>query len=79
MENNKTNQPLPPEENKLIPVVVVQDNDDHWYVIPKNLRVQFYELLEKAERDNDHIDFLEVFDDYMTGGDINNVQLYANV
>jgi hypothetical protein len=79
MENNKTNQPLPPEENKLIPVVAVQDGDSHWYVIPKNLRIEFFELEEKCNRSGNYKEFIEKFDGYMTGGDINEVQLYANV
>lgn len=59
-------------------VYVVQDNDCHWYVIPYDLKDEFFSELEKGEAD-EYESFCEKFDQYMTGGDINNVQLYAEL
>ena len=55
-------------------VVAVQDDDSHWYVIPKELEDKFHELLE-----SDEDEFIETFSEYMTGGDLNNIQLYAEI
>lgn len=51
---------------------VVQDEDGHWYVIPYKMKDEFDFLLESNEDD-----FIEVFDSYRTGGDLNLVELYG--
>ncbi len=64
--------------NKLKPVMVVQDESSDWFVIPKDLYFEF----RKDERNEDLVDsgqFDQKWGDYRTGGDINLVQLYAEV
>lgn len=63
----------------LQPVEVHQDNDGHWYVLPKEKVDRFHFLLEEAERTDDHNDFIDEFSEYMTGGSINLIQLYAEL
>lgn len=59
-------------------VKAIQDESGHWYVIPNDLVNDFY----KDELDESMIDSGE-FDDkwgnYMTGGDLNLTQLYAEI
>lgn len=59
-------------------VYVTQDGDSHWYVIPFERKNEFLIDLE-----NGHVDeyeyFCETWSEYMTGGDLNNVQLYAEL
>lgn len=54
------------------PVYVVTDSDGHWYVIPITLILEFYNI-------EDENLFIEKFGKYRTGGDINLVQLYAEL
>ncbi len=59
-------------------VKAVKDDSGHWYVIPNDL----YEELIKDEQNEDMIDsgkFDEKYGKYMTGGDLNLIQLYAEV
>jgi hypothetical protein len=58
-------------------VHATKDNDDHWYVIPVELIEEFDKLLDGGESTED--EFIEKFSDYMTGGDLNLVQLYAEI
>lgn len=58
--------------------MVVQDESSDWFVIPKDLYFEF----RKDERNEDLVDsgqFDQKWGDYRTGGDINLVQLYAEV
>lgn len=57
----------------LKPVVAVQDDNGHWYVIPRERRDEFYWELEMIEIFPDH------WNKYRTGGDLNLVQLYAEI
>jgi len=57
-------------------VYAVQDESGHWYVIPLETKDKFFNLLEKEE---DEDEFIEKFSRYMTGGDLNLVQLYAEL
>jgi predicted HAD superfamily Cof-like phosphohydrolase len=59
----------------LIPVQAVQDNDCHWYVVPQDQIDEFNRLLDGGETTEDR--FIELFSQYMTGGALNNTQLYA--
>jgi hypothetical protein len=79
-----------PGKNKVMnlrAVSVVRDDNAHWYVIPKELHEEFRSLLEKSTdtslKDDEMYDaqnkFIEKFSQYMTGGDLNNVQLYAEI
>lgn len=64
-----------------------QDDSGHWYVIPDDLDDKWTELndimddgeegqiaFEEAESE-----FILTFSKYMTGSDLNNVQLYADI
>lgn len=58
-------------------VLALKDDSGHWYVIPAKMREEFFSLLEGGEKTED--DFIEKFSDYMTGGDLNLVELYAEI
>jgi hypothetical protein len=62
-------------------VIAIQDESSHWYVIPTGMRDEFRRLEELAcDDDNDALDeFIDKFNKYRTGGDVNNVQLYAEI
>lgn len=68
-------------------VTALQDESGAWYVIPKELHSDFRDTLDKALDQNNDEDvrayyegkFLNEFSQYRTGGDLNNVQLYAEV
>lgn len=63
--------------NNLTKVHAIRDDDGHWYVIPVELTVEFHNLLNGCERTED--EFIGKFSRYMTGGDLNNIQLYAEL
>lgn len=66
------------ENISLRKVKVIADDGGHWFVIPEELYSSFYDDLI----DEDFVDsggFDTKYGQYMTGGDLNNVQLYANV
>ncbi len=59
-------------------VKAIQDNDGHWYVIPNDLLSDFL----KDEQDESLIDsgkFDDKYGKYRTGGDLNLIQLYAQL
>jgi len=59
-------------------VKAVKDDSGHWYVIPNDLVQDFF----KDEQNEDFVDsggFDEKYGDYMTGGDLNLVQLFAEI
>jgi hypothetical protein len=58
-------------------VHAIKDNDGHWYVIPIELIDDFRILRDGGEKTED--EFIEKFSDYMTGGDLNLIQLYAKI
>lgn len=67
-------------------VYITQDNDGHDYVIPYEMREEFSNLLEKSEYGNNdkwdeyEEEFIDKFEKYMTGGDINEAEeLYVKV
>ncbi len=57
-------------------VLAIQDDSYHWYVIPISLEDEFsedsenYEMCDSGEFDNK-------WRKYRTGGDLNNIELYA--
>lgn len=59
-------------------VYAVQDQDSHWYIIPYEMKDQFFEDEENGSRD-EYEYFCEKYSQYMTGGDLNNIELYANI
>lgn len=72
-------------------VVVVQDDGSNWYVIPSELKEEFRKLDEGIFNAYHNVDiperalidleskFTEKFSKYRTGGDLNNIQLYAEI
>jgi hypothetical protein len=69
---------------KLIPVYATKDDSGHWYVIPVNMKEEFDKLLEKSTSNKEgwetaETQFIDTFSQYMTGGDLNNAQLYAKI
>lgn len=62
-------------EDAYIPVVAIKDGDGHWYVIPKELEELFRKMEEEGEADS-YCSFMGKFDEYKTGGDLNNIQLF---
>lgn len=59
-------------------VYAVQDDDCHWYVIPFEMADEFNSDLEGLSDEN--IDEWEgKYGQYMTGGDLNNTPLYAEI
>lgn len=58
-------------------VIATRDNDGHWYTIPIGMKQEFNDLLEGGEITED--EFIEKFSGYMTGGDLNLVQLWAEI
>ena len=63
----------------------VEDSDGHWYVIPFEMKEQFFELDEKignenwSESQNADEEFNKLFSQYKTGGDLNLIELYADI
>jgi hypothetical protein len=55
------------------------DGDGHWFVIPSDMGEEFAYLLEKGEEADDYEEFENKFGKYSTGGDLNLVQLYAEI
>jgi hypothetical protein len=62
-------------------VYCTKDESGHWYIIPLELKSKFIELLERSEYEWEIIEkeFYSLFGKYRTGGDLNNVQLYAEL
>lgn len=63
---------------RMQPVKAIQDDSGHWYVIPAAGLEQFL----KDEQDEEMVDdgkFDNKWGQYMTGGDLNLVQLYAEI
>jgi hypothetical protein len=59
-------------------VLAVQDQDSHWYVIPKELEQEF--IGDDSELDEETFyRFDEKWGQYRTGGDLNLIQLYAEI
>ena len=69
----------------MIKVTARQDDSGHWYVIPEELNARWSELHEIMEGENQAAfekaedEFISEFSLYMTGGDLNNVQLWAEI
>lgn len=63
---------------KMQPVAAVQDDSCHWYVIPAAGQKDFYKDCEDEEMADDGR-FDNKWGQYRTGGDLNLVQLYAEI
>ena len=62
----------------MIKVKATQDENGHWYVLPNEVVEDF----DKDEQNEDFVDsgkFDNKYNKYRTGGDLNNIQLYANI
>jgi hypothetical protein len=62
----------------MIQITAVQDDSCHWYVIPSVLASQFSKDSENEEM-ADSGEFDEKYGKYRTNGDLNNVQLWADI
>lgn len=60
------------------PIHAVTDDSGHWYVIPLRLAGDFYEDSENEDF-CDSGEFDKKYGEYMTGGDLNLIQLYAEL
>lgn len=59
-------------------IKAIKDESGHWHVLPNELLEDF----RKDEQDEDFVDsgkFDEKYGSYMTGGDLNLIQLYAEI
>lgn len=65
--------------NNLRKVTATRDNDGHWFIIPSEQLQLFREGLHDAEKIDDYGAFEESFSKYRTNGDLNNIQLYAEI
>lgn len=77
--------------SNLIKVVAVQDDGSHWYIIPKDSQQEFHDLSNAVYNAYNNVDvkqeklnevenaFNTKFSKYRTGGDLNNIQLYAEI
>lgn len=62
--------------------VIAVECDGDWYVIPSEMKEEFNrlsELAEVSENYDEQDEFNEKFGGYATGGDLNNIQLYADI
>lgn len=59
-------------------VYPVEDGDGHWYVIPFELKDEFFKDEENGVED-EYEAFIEKYSQYKTGGDLNLIQLYAEI
>lgn len=70
---------------ELKPVMALRDDSAHWYVIPAELHDEWIRLNEEMDSDGQATfeaaedRFNELFSQYRTGGDLNNIQLYASL
>ena len=62
----------------MIKVKILQDDSGHWYIIPNELYDEFC-LDEQNEEMIYDGEFDEKWGKYRTGGDLNLVQLYAEI
>ncbi len=59
-------------------VKAVQDNESHWYIIPNYLMEEFEsDLLNEDLEESGEFDVK--YDQYRTNGDLNDIQLYAEI
>jgi hypothetical protein len=59
-------------------VYATKDDDGHWYVIPFEMKDEFMSDLDGLSDDNIY-EWEDKYSQYMTGGDLNLIQLYAEI
>ena len=59
-------------------VKAVQDNDTNWYIIPNYIIEEFESDLLNEELQESG-EFCEKYEQYRTHGDLNNIQLFAEI
>lgn len=64
--------------NDMTAVKALKDNDGHWYLVPNEKASQFHSMLRDAEESEDYEGFEDTYGEFMTGGDLNLVQLFVN-
>lgn len=62
----------------LVPVKALKDDSGHWYVIPADCEEEF-DLDLEDETDEYGNNFNDKWGKYRTGGDLNLIQLYAEI
>ena len=65
-------------------VRAMQDDSGHWYVFPDYLADEYKDSMNAMyETDFENYDLIQKFEEkfskYRTGGDLNNVQLFAEI
>jgi hypothetical protein len=66
--------------NALKPVVALQDQTGNWYIIPKELEMDFNEMVYSTNSNKtDIFDFVTTFGKYKLGKDISKAPLYAKI
>ncbi len=64
-------------KNEFIPIIPIQDNDSHWYIIPQELQKTFMQLAY-YDQDDKIEEFNDLFSKYMVGGCLSNYQLFIS-
>jgi hypothetical protein len=62
----------------MIQVRPIQDDTGDWYILPNEWVKEFY-IDQDDEEFVDSGGFGDKYGKYMTGGDLNNIQLYADI
>lgn len=76
---------MTPSDASYQPVKVLQDESSHWYVIPITKYERWLELQNQIDaagnpwKEQLYMDFEVEFNKYRTGGDLNNIQLFAQL
>lgn len=60
-------------------VYCVQDDSGHWYIIPYELKDKFFKMEQEANKTEEYNEFIKEFEQYMTGGDLNLIELYTKI
>lgn len=69
------------QEEMFQPVRAKKDESSHWYVVPNHMAEEFRTLNEKAQLGDFEAEgkFIDKFNSYRTGGDLNNEQLFIKM
>lgn len=59
-------------------VYATKDDDGHWYVIPYEMKDEFNSDLDGLCDDNIY-EWEDKYSQYMTGGDLNLIEIYADI
>jgi hypothetical protein len=62
----------------MIKVYAVKDDEGHWYVIPFEMKEEWHSDFDGLSDENWE-EWEDKYVKYKTGGDLNNIQLYAKL